>query len=238
MKCKKKATVVAVQINLELPLGAIEYIKWGGTQVAKQGDWLILSNGDVYTCDQKVFADTYEQVGPGEYRKTTLIDVERAQEDGSVETLEGIAHYKKGDYVVSNIGGDKYFIAQADFEDLYDVVEGDYEDDDSPMVRYQKWRKKMKTISDEHRDEILDVMDGLWWEMSDEEREQINGEPPMAEIKLNSRTAIMAPGLLAEELKELREQIEKSRRDPNYVIVTNYQFHVRYIELPEASDED
>ena len=108
----------------------------------------------------------------------------------------------------------------------------------TPYENYKKWQRRMKDICDENRDDILDVMDGLWWKMSDEEREKINGEPPMTEIKLNSRTAIMAPGLLAEELKELREQIEKSRRDPNYVIVTNYQFHVRYIELPEASDED
>ena len=119
MKFKKCATITAVQINLELQGGTIQYEKWGGIQTAKQGDWLIYGNGDTYTCDKKVFENTYEQVGPGEYRKTTTIEAVIADEDGVVKTIEGESVYKKGDYIVTNIGGDKYCIDPVEFNDIY-----------------------------------------------------------------------------------------------------------------------
>ena len=42
--------------------------------------------------------------------------------------------------------------------------------------------------------------------------------------------AVMAPNLTGRELKNLSKKIEKSLVDPNYVIITNYEFHI--IEIP------
>jgi hypothetical protein len=36
------------------------------------------------------------------------------------------------------------------------------------------------------------------------------------------------------EEKDLRQQLEKARKDPNYSIVTTYGFHVQEFSLPEA----
>lgn len=118
-KYRKTETVAAVQLNLELPNAELKYEKWGAMQVAKQGDWLIDNNGEVYTCDKKVFADTYEEAGKGEYRKIATIEAERANEDGKIETLEGESEYKVGDYIVTNPGGDRYPIEQDKFENMY-----------------------------------------------------------------------------------------------------------------------
>ena len=64
------ATVTAVQINLAL-VGhqPLQYAKWGGTQTAEAGDWLVNNNGDVYTIKEDVFANTYHMVSPGVYAK-------------------------------------------------------------------------------------------------------------------------------------------------------------------------
>lgn len=44
------------------------------------------------------------------------------------------------------------------------------------------------------------------------------------------RFAVVAPGLTEKELKNLRKQVEMSMLDPDYVIITNYEFHV--VEFP------
>lgn len=44
------------------------------------------------------------------------------------------------------------------------------------------------------------------------------------------RFAVVAPGLTKKELKDLRKQVEMSMLDPDYVIITNYEFHV--VEFP------
>jgi hypothetical protein len=125
MRYVKTETVAAVQINLELPDGVLMYEKWGGLQVASQGDWLIDNNGEVYTCEAKVFASTYEMVSKGQYRKTATVEAEQTTEDGTVETLEGKSGYKAGDYIVTNPGGDRYPVEKVKFEAMYQPVRKD-----------------------------------------------------------------------------------------------------------------
>ena len=58
MKYKAKPVpTLAIQLNMN-----IAYNKWGGIQKAKAGDWLLQKAGDTFTCDEKVFADTYRPV--------------------------------------------------------------------------------------------------------------------------------------------------------------------------------
>lgn len=138
---RKSATVIAVLIesNLDEALdnlndisdvevdldvtGDLTYNKWGGEQTAKVGDYLINNNGEAYTCDGQVFADTYEEVGDDEYVKTATIEATEATEAGSISTLEGESAYEAGDFLVTNPGGDRYCITRDKFLAMYEEVE-------------------------------------------------------------------------------------------------------------------
>jgi hypothetical protein len=115
----RRRPVVAVRLALETD--GLVYHKWGAEQRAKRGDWVVDSDGDVYTVDADVFARTYRQTGPGTYVKITPIWAERAESAGHVVTNEGETHYDAGDYLVSNNedGSDAYAISAESFAALY-----------------------------------------------------------------------------------------------------------------------
>jgi len=119
---KKKATsfVTAVQFNVDT--AGFTYQKWGAEQRAKQGDWLVDNDGDVYTVDAESFARTYRKLDAGKYVKTTPIWAEVADAAGAIPTKEGKSHYEKGDYIVFNeeSGGDGYAVAASKFEEMYE----------------------------------------------------------------------------------------------------------------------
>lgn len=125
MKYRKKETVIAIQLNLELKDGIFEYEAWGGPQTARRGDWLINRNGEeVYTCEADVFAETYEKVSPGVYRKTAAVEADECLADCKIDTLEGQSDCKAGDFVVTNPGGDRYPVERGIFLDIYEPMEG------------------------------------------------------------------------------------------------------------------
>lgn len=120
---KKRETgdpVVAVQINLETE--GLDYVKWGGLQHAKPGDWLVNNGGEVYTIDKDSFEATYQKVGHGQYRKVAIITAFQAEEAGEVQTKEGVSQYEAGDYIVNQGEGDSYCVAPANFEAMYELV--------------------------------------------------------------------------------------------------------------------
>src|SRR5262245_17893707 len=110
-----------IAVRLALDTDGLVYRKWGGEQRAKPGDWLVDSDGDVYTIAADTFARTYRQTGPGTYAKTTAIWAQRAERGGRVTTQEGSTQYEAGDYLVSNNedGSDAYAIDAAFFEARY-----------------------------------------------------------------------------------------------------------------------
>ena len=122
---RKRADRAVTAVRLDLDTSGFEYRKWGGAQRCKRGDWLVDNDGEVYTVDAEVFARTYRAVGPGRYVKVVSIWAEAAREDGSVPTREGVSHYRAGDYVVSNdaAGADRYCVARARFEEMYEPDE-------------------------------------------------------------------------------------------------------------------
>jgi hypothetical protein len=115
--------VAAVQLSLETD--GLVYRKWGGQQRAKKDDWLVDNDGDVYTVEAEVFANTYRPVdrakNPGAYLKVTPVWAEEATEAGAVSTKEGATRYEAGDYIVSNQadGSDSYAIGREKFHQLY-----------------------------------------------------------------------------------------------------------------------
>src|SRR5918995_843978 len=91
---RRDRTVIAVRLPLETE--GLVYRKWGAQQRAKPGDWIVDNDGDVYTVDADVFADTYRQVASGTYIKATPVWAERASAAGAVMTKEGVTHYAPG----------------------------------------------------------------------------------------------------------------------------------------------
>ncbi len=126
VRYRKKASeyVVAVQLNLETD--GLVYKKWGGTQHAKRGDWLVNNRqGDTYTVEENSFARTYQKVTDGIYIKTTAVWAEVATQPGAVKTKEGSTSYQSGDYLVSNNedGSDAYATEKRKFEAMYTLAD-------------------------------------------------------------------------------------------------------------------
>ncbi len=122
---RRKADQFVTAVQLNLPLNAFSYQKWGGEQHAKRGDWLVDNGGDVYTIEEQSFAETYRYLRPGVYVKTTPIWAEQASHAGAVQTKEGQSHYGVGDYLVSNNqdGSDAYCMTPEKFAALYEMDE-------------------------------------------------------------------------------------------------------------------
>jgi hypothetical protein len=120
-KYLKKRSEPVIAVRLDLLFKHFDYEKWGGIQRAKRGDWLVDSDGDVYTVDARVFSRTYKRVRPGIYLKEAPVWAEIATEGGTVKTKEGASRYKRGDYIVykNRTGTDRYCISAARFEGMY-----------------------------------------------------------------------------------------------------------------------
>jgi len=89
-------------------------------QVGKIGDWIIDNEGECYTCDGEVFANTYAKAErEGFFFKTATVSAVEAEADGKVKTLEGYSKYSAGDFIVTNPDGDQYPISRAKFLRVY-----------------------------------------------------------------------------------------------------------------------
>ena len=126
-KYKKKPSQPVTAVQLDLETDGFTYEKWGGKQVCQRGDWLVDTNGDIYTVSEDSFAATYERVSAGRYVKTAPVWAEVARDVGKVETKEGPTHYEAGDYIVSNNedGSDAYAISKVKFEEMYELADVD-----------------------------------------------------------------------------------------------------------------
>ena len=117
---KSDRFVIAVQVSLDTE--GFTYQKWGAEQRCKPGDWLVENDGDVYSVDREIFANTYRKVSPGIYIKATPIWAEIAKNSGTVVTKEGQSNYQAGDYLVFNNedGTDAYCITSEKFISMYE----------------------------------------------------------------------------------------------------------------------
>ena len=121
----KRANQAVVAVQLALDGAGLSYEKWGASQTARSGDWLVDNDGDIYTVDAETFARTYEKVGYGKYIKTTPVWAEVAKQGGRVTTKEGSTEYETGDYLVFNQedGGDAYAVNAKKFEEMYEPAQ-------------------------------------------------------------------------------------------------------------------
>ncbi len=120
---RRKPDQAVTAVCLALQFSGFSYQKWGDTQQARTGDWLVDNNGDVYTVAADTFQRTYRQTSPGRWVKSTPIWAEQATQAGAVATQEGRTHYGAGDWLVSNKedGSDAYAISAAKFLQMYEL---------------------------------------------------------------------------------------------------------------------
>ena len=85
---------------------------------------MVNNDGDFYTISENSFAETYKEVAPGQYVKTSLVWAYAADSSGIVKTNEGFTEYDQGDYWVSNSpdGSDAYAVSKSKFEEMYEEV--------------------------------------------------------------------------------------------------------------------
>lgn len=114
----KKATRPVRAVQLNLPGCKLSYEKWGDSQTAGSGDWLVINGDNSYTVQRDSFRDTYRHLYGDWYRKTAPVWAEIAAADGHIATREGVSHYRAGDYLVYNQPdrNDGYTVPHQEFE--------------------------------------------------------------------------------------------------------------------------
>lgn len=126
--------VTAVQLAMEVE--ELRYRKWGSTQNAKPGDWIVSNGEDTYTVDQQSFANTYTPLGKGQYIKSGFVWAERATSAGSIPTREGHSDYAAGDFLVYNNADrtDGYAIATDKFHEMYQEADAAMTEQQTPTT--------------------------------------------------------------------------------------------------------
>ncbi len=124
-KYRKRPDSFITAVQLDLDTEGFIYKKWGAEQKCKRGDWLVNNAGEIYTIDNDVFQNTYQETVPGQYIKTNKVWAEIAEESGFVKTIEGKSEYSEGDYLVSNNedGTDAYCMSAEKFKTMYELDE-------------------------------------------------------------------------------------------------------------------
>jgi hypothetical protein len=120
-KYRKKADQTVSALQLTLAIDELRYQKWGSTQRAKSGDWLVQNGDESYTVEQASFANTYTPLGNTLYRKSNVVWAEVAETPGQIHTKEGTSAYVAGDYLVYNKAdrSDGYAVRCDKFHDMY-----------------------------------------------------------------------------------------------------------------------
>lgn len=85
---------------------------------AKAGDWLVEDGKSSWPVADDIFAKTYQPSGDG-FVKTGFVYAVAMQQDFTVQTLEGTAHGKAGDYLVQGPAGEAWPIVKQTFLNSY-----------------------------------------------------------------------------------------------------------------------
>ena len=111
-------------IQITLPDCQLHYQKWGGSQRAKTGDWIVTNGDNSYTVECSSFRDSYRCLYGDWYLKVAPVWAEQATAPGRIETREGQSSYSAGDYLVYNQPNriDGYTVPKQEFENNYRLL--------------------------------------------------------------------------------------------------------------------
>ncbi len=105
------------------------YNQNGSAQAADAGDWLCNDGRAIWSVKASVFADTYAATGDGLYRKRFPVRAVCLDADCIVETLEGEAKARAGDWLVQNRSGECWPVQGWIFEERYELVDAERHDE-------------------------------------------------------------------------------------------------------------
>lgn len=132
---RKKSEKVVEAMPLALPDCRVQYEQWGGSQQAKEGDWLVKHDDEYYTVESETFAKTYQHIRANHYKKIGKVWAKIANDSGTVVTKEGKTQYKEGDILVYNNKNktDGYAMNVETFNNNYEL-------DEAPPLMESKMR--------------------------------------------------------------------------------------------------
>lgn len=98
----------------------------GGDQMtAEAGDWMITGPDNTqWSINEGLFRETYRANANGTFSKTAAVRAVMLKEPVEVETLEGLAHGRPGDWLLTGARGESWPVADEVFRVQY-VVDGE-----------------------------------------------------------------------------------------------------------------
>ncbi|MCE1180257.1 MAG: PGDYG domain-containing protein [Micrococcales bacterium] len=103
----------------------VEWVTSAGDRLAgRRGDWLVeTSDGHRHTVDPDVFRETYRRRPDGRWDRIGTVSAQRARRATAVDTLEGRAHARPGDWILTGSRGERWPVSDAHFRAAYAPAE-------------------------------------------------------------------------------------------------------------------
>lgn len=89
---------------------------------ASAGDWWVNDGDDRWSVAGDIFRDTYEHLDGDNYRKTAIVTAAVVDRAWAVQTLEGLATGRQGDWLVRNPSGECWPVTAEVFERRYEII--------------------------------------------------------------------------------------------------------------------
>lgn len=113
---RSKVVVRAVRVT-----GSSEWTTARGDVLeAKPNDWWIIDGERRWSVAERIFADTYQNIGGDRYRKVALVTAVVVDRTFAVRTCEGVATGESGDWLVRNPSGECWPVTADVFERRYE----------------------------------------------------------------------------------------------------------------------
>lgn len=109
------ATVRATQLTVDRSWATAA----GDTLHASAGHWWLTDGDDQWSVAPAVFAQVYEDLGAGIFRKRSVVTAVQLARSATIETLEGSATAEAGDWLVRNPTGESWPVPARIFQRRY-----------------------------------------------------------------------------------------------------------------------
>ncbi len=107
-----RAAVRKTTVARRAPIGVETFVlSWGTLTAEPDEDWIVIQDsGEAYPIKRDIFAQTYEEVAPGRFRKTARSRLVQVPEGmvARLATQEGELEVRYPDYVVIGAQGEVY----------------------------------------------------------------------------------------------------------------------------------
>lgn len=113
-------------VRAERLVEALEWTTDGGDPLTGQaGDWRVTDGGRTWTVGDEQFRSSYEHDADDRYRRAGTVRARPGRRAEVVQTLEGPASVRPGDWVVQGGSGECWPVPAVRFAEAYALVEDD-----------------------------------------------------------------------------------------------------------------